>query len=51
MNLDYSMYEGKKVQGNAELVLSRGEIIIKGNKFTGRTGRGQYIKRGLPELI
>ena len=51
MNVDYSMYEGKKVKGNAETVLSRGEIIIKDNKFIGSVGRGKYIKRGLPELI
>ena len=46
MRVDYSMYEGRKVNGNAETVISRGEIIIKDNKFLGKTGRGNYIKRG-----
>ena len=45
MSVDYSMYEGRKVKGNADTVLSRGEIIINGNKFLGKPGRGNYVKR------
>ena len=45
MNVDYSMFEGKKIKGNAETVLSRGEVIIKDNKFIGKTGRGKFVKR------
>jgi len=45
MQVDYSMYEGVKVNGNAEIVLSRGEIIIEKGKWVGNVGRGRYIKR------
>lgn len=45
MCADYSMYEGRKMKGNAETVLSRGEIIIKDNEFLGKAGRGKFIKR------
>lgn len=45
MCVDYSMYEGRTVKGNAETVLSRGEIIIKDNLFKGKPGRGQFLKR------
>jgi len=45
MCADYSMYEGKKMKGNAETVLSRGEIIVKDNEFLGKPGRGKFIKR------
>jgi dihydropyrimidinase len=45
MRVDYSMYEGMKVTGNAEMVLSRGEIIVENNSWLGRKGRGQYQKR------
>ncbi|NOX65174.1 MAG: dihydropyrimidinase [Chlorobi bacterium] len=45
MNVDYSMYEGKKIKGNAETVLSRGKVIVQNNEFKGRTGRGNFIKR------
>ena len=29
MHVDYSMFEGKQIKGNAETVLSRGEIIVQ----------------------
>jgi dihydropyrimidinase len=45
MNVDYSLYEGVKINGNAETVISRGETIIKDKKFTGKPGMGKYIKR------
>jgi dihydropyrimidinase len=45
MNVDYSMFEGKKIKGNVETVLSRGEVIVKDNKFKGKAGRGQFVKR------
>jgi dihydropyrimidinase len=45
MNVDYSMFEGMKIKGNAETVLSRGEIIVQDHKFLGSTGRGNFVKR------
>ncbi|MCL5027522.1 MAG: dihydropyrimidinase [Bacteroidetes bacterium] len=45
MAVDYSMYEGKKVKGNIDTVFSRGEAIIRDDKFLGRAGRGNFIKR------
>jgi dihydropyrimidinase len=45
MNVDYSSYEGRRVKGVTETVLSRGEVIIENQSFTGRAGRGQYLKR------
>ncbi len=45
MCTDYSMFEGRKLKGNAETVFSRGEAIVKDNKFFGKPGRGQFIKR------
>jgi dihydropyrimidinase len=45
MCTDYSMFEGKKIKGNAETVFSRGEAIVKDNKFLGKSGRGQFVKR------
>lgn len=46
MRVDYSMFEGFKVKGNAEIVLSRGEVIVNKDQWLGRTGRGRFIKRG-----
>ncbi len=45
MKVDYSMFEGFKVQGNARMVLSRGEVIVDGEKFLAKPGRGRYLKR------
>ncbi len=45
MNVDYSMFEGKKIKGNAETVLSRGETVVEKNQFFGSAGRGNFIKR------
>jgi dihydropyrimidinase len=45
MRVDYSMFEGFRVRGNARTVLSRGEVIVDGGQFLGKPGRGQYLKR------
>ncbi|MBU3105459.1 dihydropyrimidinase [Clostridium gasigenes] len=45
-NVDYSAYEGIKVKGYPILTISRGEIIVRDNKFVGKKGRGKFIKRG-----
>ncbi|MFF4215517.1 dihydropyrimidinase [Streptomyces nondiastaticus] len=45
MNVDYSAYEGKRVTGRVETVLSRGEVVIDRRKFTGRAGHGRYVPR------
>jgi dihydropyrimidinase len=45
MRVDYSMFEGFKVKGNAETVLSRGEVIVDKGKFLGIAGRGVFVKR------
>jgi dihydropyrimidinase len=46
MNVDYSAYEGRKLQGAVDTVLSRGSVIVEGNEFKGRAGAGQFLKRG-----
>ena len=45
MRVDYSMFEGFKVRGNARDVYSRGELIVSKGEFIGRPGRGQYLRR------
>lgn len=45
MNVDYSMFEGFQVRGNERMVISRGEVIVDGDKFLGKPGRGQFLKR------
>ncbi|MFI1334765.1 dihydropyrimidinase [Streptomyces sp. NPDC020845] len=45
MNVDYSAYEGKRITGQVETVLSRGETVIDRRQYTGRAGHGQFIAR------
>jgi len=46
MNIDYSAYEGKKIKGVVETVLSRGNIVIQNGDFKGKAGDGRFLKRG-----
>jgi dihydropyrimidinase len=46
MNVDYSAYEGKKIRGVVETVLSRGKVVIDNGSFTGKSGDGRFLKRG-----
>ena len=45
MRVDYSMFEGFQVRGNARDVYSRGELIVSGGNFIGKPGRGNYLRR------
>ena len=45
MRVDYSMFEGFKVRGNARKVYSRGELIVENGKYLGKVGRGNYLRR------
>src|SRR5271157_129693 len=45
MRVDYSMFEGFEIKGNARTVISRGEVIVDQGQFLGKPGRGQYLKR------
>src|SRR5437763_10259101 len=46
MNVDYNTYEGKKIKGVVETVLSRGRVVVEGGEFKGKSGDGQFLKRG-----
>jgi dihydropyrimidinase len=45
MKVDYNPYEGRRVTGVTETVLSRGKVIIEGGTFTGKAGAGSFLKR------
>jgi dihydropyrimidinase len=45
MRVDYSMFEGFRVRGNARQVFSRGDLIVENGKFLGKPGRGSYLRR------
>ena len=45
MDVDYSAYEGKQVQGRVETVMLRGNVIIAEGEYLGKMGDGRYIPR------
>lgn len=45
MNVDYNAYEGMKVKGVVETVLSRGKVIIENGHYVGTPGEGRFLKR------
>ncbi|GAU67215.1 dihydropyrimidinase [Streptomyces sp. NBRC 110611] len=51
MNVDYSAYEGRRVTGRVETVLSRGEPVIDHGEFTGRAGHGMYTPRSTCQYV
>ena len=45
MKVDYNPYEGRRVTGATETVISRGRVIVENGRFTGRAGAGEFLKR------
>jgi dihydropyrimidinase len=45
MNVDYSAFEGWKLEGRASVVTVRGKVAVRDGKFEGTIGRGQFLKR------
>jgi hypothetical protein len=45
MNIDYSVYEGFKVKGYTDTVISRGKVVIENGNYIGRAGDGAFVKR------
>ncbi len=45
MDVDYSCYEGREVQGVSDVVMSRGTVVVRGGAFTGRKGHGRFVPR------
>jgi dihydropyrimidinase len=46
MNCDYSLFEGWKIKGSPETVLSRGKVIIDKGQYHGKPGDGKFLIRG-----
>ena len=45
MRVDYSMFEGIEVTGMADVVLSKGKVVVEGDRFLGRAGAGEFLRR------
>ena len=45
MNLDYSAFEGWKLEGRPSVVSVRGQVAVREGKFVGEIGRGKFLAR------
>jgi dihydropyrimidinase len=48
--VDYTPYEGRTLRAWPALTLARGEVVWDGREFTGRAGRGRFLRCGVPTL-
>ncbi len=46
-NAGYSLYEGYRYQGEIEMVMQRGEILVREGVFLGKRGQGMFLNRKL----
>ena len=51
MDVDYSAYEGKEVEGKIEMVLSRGRVLIEDGRYLGQPGDGKYLVRDVSQCL
>ena len=48
---DYNLFEGWEVVGMPEKVFLRGKLIVDGEAWLGAPGQGQFLKRGVGEVL
>jgi dihydropyrimidinase len=48
---DYNLYEGWDIKGYPEKVFLRGRLIVDGEQWLGRSGDGNFLKRGVGEVL
>ena len=51
MNMDYSAWEGYEIDGHADLVMSRGTVVVDETGYIGTKSHGKYLKRGLSQYL
>jgi dihydropyrimidinase len=51
MNCDYNLFEGMKIKGVVEIVLSRGKTVVQNSQYIGHAGDGQFLKRGTCAIV
>jgi len=45
MNVDYSAFEGWKIEGRPSHVTVRGQVVVRNGKFVGKRGHGKFLAR------
>jgi dihydropyrimidinase len=45
INVDYSVFEGWKIEGRPSAVTVRGQVAVRDGKFVGKSGHGKFLQR------
>ena len=45
MNVDYSLYEGRRVKGLPQVVMQRGNVLVEDGKLRATAGQGKFLAR------
>ncbi len=48
---DYNVYENWELKGYPEKVFLRGKLIVDGDEWKGKRGAGEFLKRGVGEVL
>jgi dihydropyrimidinase len=51
MNMDHSAWEGFRIDGHVDTVISRGRVIVDDGAYRGAKGDGRFVKRGLSQYL
>ena len=51
MVVDWSPYEGWKMQGKVKDTILGGEVVVQNGEFTGKNGGGKFLIRGIPSAV
>ena len=51
MTMDHSAWEGWVTEGKVDTVLSRGSVIIEGDRYLGRAGHGRFVERDRSQYL
>ncbi|MEQ9447422.1 MAG: amidohydrolase family protein, partial [Rhodospirillaceae bacterium] len=50
-NVGYTPYEGRKIKGWPEIVISRGRVVVENNTLNAERGSGRFLKRGTSDML
>ena len=50
-NVGYTPYEGRKLRGWPEIVISRGRVVVENNTLNAERGSGQFLKRKASDML
>jgi dihydropyrimidinase len=49
-NVDYTPYEGRQITGWPEVVISRGDVVVRDGELLAKAGRGEFLECAEPGI-